>query len=178
MSADQQADGVNASRTLSDDDVRQIGGIVEALEQSPFDFLQLEFGDLKLTIGKGQLSLAAIETAPAAPAAPAHDPVHSGASPAPARASTAAEEPADDDAIAVLAPLLGRFYAQPEPGAPPFVVVGSEVNADTTVGLVEVMKTFNAVPAGVTGSVTEICVEDAGFVEYGQVLLRVRPAHG
>jgi acetyl-CoA carboxylase biotin carboxyl carrier protein len=71
--------------------------------------------------------------------------------------------------------LLGRFYSQPEPGAAPFVTVGSDVNEDTTVGLIEVMKTFNAVRAGVSGTVTEICAQDAELVEYGQVLLRVRP---
>jgi acetyl-CoA carboxylase biotin carboxyl carrier protein len=72
--------------------------------------------------------------------------------------------------------MMGRFYAKPEPGAAPFVTVGSEVNADTTVGLVEVMKVFTAVRAGVSGVIAEICVQDAEFIEYGHVLFRVRPA--
>ena len=77
--------------------------------------------------------------------------------------------------MAVVAPLLGRFYSRPEPGAPPFVSVGSEVTEDTTVGLIEVMKTFNAVRAGTDGVIVEICVDDAQFVEYGEALFRVQP---
>jgi acetyl-CoA carboxylase biotin carboxyl carrier protein len=67
------------------------------------------------------------------------------------------------------------FYAQPEPGSPPFVSIGAEVKEDTTVCLIEVMKTFNAMTAGVQGVITEICAESAQMVEYGQVLFRVRP---
>jgi acetyl-CoA carboxylase biotin carboxyl carrier protein len=164
-----------SSRTLSEDEVRQIGRIIDILNQSTFDHLQLEFGDLKLSIGKGHAA------APAAPPAPAMaGAVASARSPAAGSPSAAAAQPAakaaavDDGTVAVTAPLLGRFYSQPEPGAAPFVTVGSEVNEDTTVGLIEVMKTFNAVCAGVTGTVTEICAQDSQLLEYGQVLLRVR----
>ena len=75
----------------------------------------------------------------------------------------------------IVVPLIGRFYTQSEPGGPPFVSVGSEVTEDMTVGLIEVMKTFNAVRAGVDGVFTEICVQDTQLVEYGDVLFRVRP---
>ncbi len=71
--------------------------------------------------------------------------------------------------------MMGRFYAKPEPGAAPFVSVGAKVSADSTVGLIEVMKVFTAVRAGVHGVVTEICVQDEQLVEYGQVLFRIRP---
>jgi acetyl-CoA carboxylase biotin carboxyl carrier protein len=71
---------------------------------------------------------------------------------------------------------MGMFYAQPEPGAPPFVAIGTEVKKDTTVCLIEVMKTFNAMTAGVNGVITEICAENAQLVEYGQVLFRARPS--
>jgi acetyl-CoA carboxylase biotin carboxyl carrier protein len=160
----------NKSRPLSEDEVRQIGRIIEILNQSAFDHLQLEFGDLKLSIGKGH----------AGHAAPAPSPVAIPTAASPARSSAAAPptpkaDAIEDGTVAVTAPLLGRFYSQPEPGAAPFVSVGSEVGEDTTVGLIEVMKTFNAVRAGVSGTVSEICVQDAALVEYGQVLLRVRP---
>ena len=71
---------------------------------------------------------------------------------------------------------MGVFYAQPEPGAAPYVTVGSEVAADTTVGLVEVMKTFNAVTAGVAGTVIEVCAANNQFVEFGQAIFRVLPS--
>jgi acetyl-CoA carboxylase biotin carboxyl carrier protein len=70
---------------------------------------------------------------------------------------------------------MGIFYAQPEPGKPPFVTVGALVEESTTVALVEVMKTFHAVSAGVRGTVVDVCVDDAELVELGQVLLRVEP---
>jgi biotin carboxyl carrier protein len=83
---------------------------------------------------------------------------------------------AGDGTIEIKAQIMGMFYAQPEPGAPPFVVIGTEVKEDTTVCLIEVMKTFNAMTAGVKGVVTEICADNAQLVEYGQVLFRVRPS--
>ena len=91
----------------------------------------------------------------------------------PARVVT---DSAQDDTVAIVAPLMGRFYAKPEPGSAPFVSVGTEVNADSTVGLIEVMKVFTAVRAGVSGIVTEICAQDTEFIEYGHILLRVRIA--
>lgn len=176
--------------TLSDDEVRQITLLVETLEQSTFDFLQLELGDLKVTIGKGSAppglnASAAVAVAPPAPAqapvtvsAPAQSPV----APAPAApvqsapsAANASSAAAEDGTVAVVSPMLGRFYAKPEPGAAPFVSVGSEVTPDSTVALIEVMKVFTAVRAGVRGIVTEICVQDEQLVEYGHILIRIRP---
>jgi acetyl-CoA carboxylase biotin carboxyl carrier protein len=162
------------SRTLSEDEVRQIGRIIEILNQSAFDHLQLEFGDLKLSIGKGHAGQAA-HVSPAPPPAATAGAVSSARSPAAAQTPAAKAAAGEDGTVAITAPLLGRFYSQPEPGAAPFVTVGSDVNEDTTVGLIEVMKTFNAVRAGVSGTVTEICAQDSQLVEYGHVLLRVRP---
>ncbi len=72
--------------------------------------------------------------------------------------------------------MLGVFYRAPSPGAPPFVDVGTRVEADTIVCLIEVMKMMNSVPAGVAGTIAEIHVENASPVEYGQPLFRVEPA--
>ncbi len=72
--------------------------------------------------------------------------------------------------------MLGVFYRAPSPGAPPFVDVGTRVEADTIVCLIEVMKMMNSVPAGVAGTIAEIHVENAEPVEYGQPLFRVEPA--
>ncbi len=77
--------------------------------------------------------------------------------------------------VPIAAPILGTFYITPEPGAPPFVEEGGLVDEDTTVGLIEVMKVFNAVRSGVRGVVQEICVQSGQFVEYGQTLFLVRP---
>ena len=79
-----------------------------------------------------------------------------------------------DGLVAVRAPLPGTFYRAPRPAAAPFVEVGSRVGADTVVGIVETMKLFNSVTAGAAGTVAEICLGNAEFVDRGATLLRIR----
>jgi acetyl-CoA carboxylase biotin carboxyl carrier protein len=79
----------------------------------------------------------------------------------------------DEGVVAVKAPMVGVFYSRPEPGAAPFVQVGDPVDEETTVGLIEVMKVFNAVKARVAGRVERILAEDGQFVEFGQDLLLI-----
>jgi biotin carboxyl carrier protein len=82
---------------------------------------------------------------------------------------------AADGLVDVEAPLVGTFYRAPAPGEPPFVEVGSHVEPDTQVCIVEVMKLMTAVAAGVRGTIAETCRADAEPVQYGDVLFRVRP---
>ena len=84
--------------------------------------------------------------------------------------------PSETDLFDVRAPMVGTFYSAPKPGAEPFVTVGSTVEPNTVIAIVEVMKLMNSVPAGVSGEVIEIHAEDAQFVEKGQLLMRVKPA--
>ena len=76
--------------------------------------------------------------------------------------------------VAVRAPLPGTFYRAPRPGAAPFVEVGSQVGADTVVGIVETMKLFNSVTAGTAGTVAEICLGNGEFADRGATLLSIR----
>jgi len=171
---------------LSEDEVQQISRIIDTLNHSTFDYLQLEFGALKLTIGKGgQGSVPGSAAAPAPVAAPATAPAAAPSAPAPAAvapsaaasaAAVSADVPLAAGEVAITASMIGRFYSQPEPGAAAYVSVGATVREDSTVGLVEAMKMFNAVHAGVNGVITRICVQDAALVEYGQVLYHVRPS--
>jgi acetyl-CoA carboxylase biotin carboxyl carrier protein len=75
----------------------------------------------------------------------------------------------------IRAPMLGIFYRAPRPGTAPFVDVGTMLAVDTTIGIIEVMKLMNAVPAGIAGEIREICVKNGETVEYGQVLMWVSP---
>jgi acetyl-CoA carboxylase biotin carboxyl carrier protein len=110
---------------------------------------------------------------PTAPETQAEPGANRGAGAAPlGQASTA---PAAE-LVTVTAPMIGTFYRAPSPEAPPFVEVGSHVAPDTTVGLIEAMKVFTSVTAGTAGEVVEILVDSGQFVEYGQPLLRIRPA--
>jgi acetyl-CoA carboxylase biotin carboxyl carrier protein len=166
-------------RPLSDDEVAKIRLLIESLDRSTLDFLHLEFGDVKLMIGKGAPP-PADGAAPVTAITPRSGNPAGSFTVAPERPASPVQrariESAADDMVAITAPMIGRFYAQREPGAPPFVAVGSEVTEDTTVAIIEVMKMFNSIPAGVRGVIAEICAQDSQFVEYGQVLFRVRPA--
>jgi len=75
----------------------------------------------------------------------------------------------------VPSPLPGVFYRSPSPGAPPFAEVGDAVTADSTIGLVEIMKQFSEVKAGVAGRLTGFAVEDQSVLDAGDVLATVEP---
>ena len=79
------------------------------------------------------------------------------------------------NAVLVKSPMVGTFYRAPEPGAPPFVDIGNEVDPDTVVCIIEVMKLMNSIPAGAKGVVSQIVVTDGEAVEYGQVLMVIEP---
>ena len=160
---------------LTEDDVLQI---LKLIDESKFDYFQLEVGELKITVSKG-------DPIPVTGSTPAPAPAAGVAKPAvesrPAAAVPAEKEAPKTRAIpegmaAITAPLLGTFYVAPEPGAAPFIKVGQTVTEDTTVGLIEVMKVFNSVRAAVNGTVTEVLAKNGQFVEYGQPLFLVKPA--
>lgn len=158
---------------LSEDDVLHI---LKLIDESHFDYFQLEVGELKITVSKGEpIPLA---PAPQAGAAPAAVPAPKPAPPAAAQAAAPqAARPAaiPDGMLPIIAPLLGTFYVAPEPGAPPFVTVGQTITEDTTVGLIEVMKVFNSVRAAVKGTIVEVVAQNGQFVEFGQTLFIVKP---
>jgi len=76
----------------------------------------------------------------------------------------------------VKSPMVGTLYLAPSPDSDPYTTVGSYVDENTVVCIVEAMKVMNEIRAEVSGTITEICVKNAQPVEYGQVLFRVRPA--
>ncbi len=80
--------------------------------------------------------------------------------------------------IEITSPMVGTFYRSPSPGADPYVTIGSEVEPDTVVCIIEAMKVMNEIKAEVTGSIVEILVQDVEPIEFGQVLFLVEPAEG
>ena len=84
----------------------------------------------------------------------------------------AATEPGLED---IRAPIVGTFYRAPKPGAEPFVDIGFVVEEHSAIAIIEVMKLMNSIPAGMNGEIREILVEDAKFVEKGQLLMRIKP---
>jgi acetyl-CoA carboxylase biotin carboxyl carrier protein len=154
---------------LSDDDVREI---LRLIDESKLDELRIETPELKLHVLRGGRPAAA----PAAePAPPAPEPAQSG-QPAAASDAAAPATAARDGALTIEAPMLGTFYRAPEPGAEPFVDVGTRVEPGTVVCLIEVMKMMNSVQAGVAGTIVEVCADNAEVVEHGDPLFKVEPA--
>ena len=116
------------------------------------------------TSGPAQPPQAHYALAPAPPAAS-----HAAAS------ADAAAAPAASTLREVRSPMVGTYYRAPEPGADPYVALGSRITSGQTVCIIEAMKIMNEIEAEVSGVIREVCVEDATPVEYGQVLYRVDP---
>ncbi len=90
-------------------------------------------------------------------------------------ATVAAADPEEGAALVEIpSPMVGTFYASPDPDSPPFVKVGSRVQSDTIVCIVEAMKVFNEIKAEVSGVIDRILVKNEQAIEYGQPLFSVR----
>lgn len=156
-----------------------IAAIVDLFEASDWDELHIELDGLHLFLSTrpdAQLAGANMIAAPAAMAPARAAPAAPVAAPAGAKAPAADAGPIPETWVPVTAPNLGTFYRSPKPGAAPFVEIGQSVDADTEICLLEVMKLFTAVKAGVKGIVRRVCVQDADMVEFGQLLFYVEKA--
>ena len=164
--------------TLTEDEVIRI---LKMVQESTFDELHLETGELKLVVRKQGCGAAVVESsAPCSRTAPPDAAPAKAAEirpPEPAVGKTKKAEAAtgQEGLIPIKAPLLGTVYRRPSPEAPPYVEKGSFVKEDDTVCLIEVMKVFTAVKAGVRGRIAEELVETNEMVEYGQPLFTVKP---
>ena len=141
---------------VDQDLIRQLAAL---LKETDLSEIEIETGALKLRVAR-QVAQVSVPVA-AAPAA------------APAAASAAAAAPVSDanHPGALSSPMVGTAYLAAEPGAAPFVTVGSKVTAGQTVLIIEAMKTMNHIPAQRAGTVTKILVEDGQPVEFGEPLV-------
>jgi acetyl-CoA carboxylase biotin carboxyl carrier protein len=172
---------------LTSDDVRDI---LQLLDGLPYQELQLETARFRLSLrrtggasgeGGGWTQSTEILTVPHVLPMSADTADSLLARTAVAETAAAAPRhpgeppPAESGLADVRAPLLGTFYRAPRPGAPPFVEVGSTVEPDTVVCIIETMKLMNSVTAGAAGTVAQILVENAQFADQGAVLMRIQP---
>ena len=162
---------------LTNDDVADILALLDSL---PYDALDLRTDRFHLTLRRspGGWTEESEELAPPTDVTPeGGSPGGDGAGQAGGalRADEAALGAAADadGLVAVVAPLPGTFYRAPRPGAPPFVEVGDAVGADTVVAIIETMKLMNSVPAGTSGRVARILVENGDFAPLGAALLHI-----
>lgn len=164
---------------------RDLEALIQMFERSDWKELELQVEGYELYLSKDANGRAGWSAAPGAAPAPAAAPAaalaaapSAGAAPAPAAKGHApAAAIAPEGCAFVTAPSLGTFYRAAKPGAAPFVQVGQDVDADTELCLIEVMKLFTTLRAGLAGKVREILVKDGELVEFGQPLFVIE-THG
>jgi acetyl-CoA carboxylase biotin carboxyl carrier protein len=137
--------------------------LVALLESSGATSLKLQRGDTTYEVSRGGSAMVAAPVPMSA-----HAPAPGSLAPAPAA-------PPVSNLIEIKSPMVGTFYRAPEPGAEPYVKVGTRVTPGQTLCIIEAMKIMNEIESEVSGVVREILIEDAQPVEFGQVLFRVEP---
>lgn len=140
--------------------------VTETSLQKNGESWKIRRGPKHVTVAPQAIAPQAITPAPAVAQAPA-------AAPAPVAAAAPEAKPAG---ITIDAPTVGTFYTSPTPDEPTFVNVGSVVQPDTVVCIIEAMKVFNQIPAEKTGKIVEVLVENGAAVDFGQPLYRIEPA--
>lgn len=157
-------------------DVGLLQQIVNLMAANDLNTVDLRDGDKRVVLRRGPQVVAAPAGAPQYLPAPAASAPATQA-PAPAAPAASAPAPASDDAglVPIKSPMVGTFYARPSPDAKPFVTVGSVVDEDTDVCIIEAMKVFNNIKAETRGTIAKVLVEDRATVEFGQVLFLVKP---
>lgn len=152
-------------------DIKDLKALVKIITDTDITEFEMENAEEKIVIKRGpEKEYVQFAAAPAAPLAAAPAPV---AMAAPVAGAAAAPAVADDKYETINSPIVGSFYRKPSPEAPPFVEVGSVVEAGQAVCLVEAMKMFNEIEAEFRCKIIEILKSDAGPVEFGEPLFRV-----
>lgn len=147
-------------------DYDAIKKLATLLEETGLTEIEVEDGDQSVRVSKGGAVLAGGMVGGAMPVSMASDPA------VPQIANTSAPDTtAHNHAGAVTSPMVGTVYLQSEPGATPFVQKGKAVKAGDTLLIIEAMKVMNPIKADRSGTVTQVLVDDAQPVEYGDVLV-------
>ena len=144
---------------------KDVAEILRLLDQSNFDSLRLEMNGVKLELRRSSV--------PPEPAGSLSQHAAQGTESADTKRNV--RPPSEPGLTDIRSPFVGIFYRTPRPNEPAFVEAGSRVTEDTMIGIIEVMKMMNPIRAGLSGEVVEILCENAALVEYGEILMRVRP---
>jgi acetyl-CoA carboxylase biotin carboxyl carrier protein len=146
-------------------DLRLLDQIVKLMAANDLNTVEVRDGEKRITLKRGAAGLPMISTSVAS-------------APAPAGSSVATAAPTDESAgyQQIKSPMVGTFYASSSPDAKPFVQVGSTVDEETDVCIIEAMKVFNNIKAETRGTIAKILVTNGQTVEFGQTLFLVKPA--
>ncbi len=162
-------------------DLDWIRRLIDMVDGAGIDSLEISRFGTRVRISKSPpVTVSAASSAPvAAPAAPTPAAPAAGSAAPVAEAAPPAAEPsseADSNLAEVTSPMVGTFYRSPAPDAPAYVETGDRVEKGQTLCILEAMKLMNELEAEVSGTIREICVDNAEPVEFGQVLFRIDPA--
>jgi acetyl-CoA carboxylase biotin carboxyl carrier protein len=144
-------------------DVKKVTKLIELMKEHDLSEIDLKQGDTAVRLKRGGDVVMAPAAAPAV------------ARPASGAAAAEVVPAADDKMLVITSPMVGTFYRASSPEAAPFAKVGDRIGPEKTVCIVEAMKVFNEIPAGVSGQVVAILVENGAPVEFGQPLIKVDP---
>jgi len=148
-------------------DIRKLKELVRLMKENDLSELDLRDNDETVTLKRG-----VNQQAVPGPPVPAPAPEAPPPEPKPKEATTSSE----DGFVAIESPMVGTFYAAPNPDAEPFVGSGSNVAPDTVICLIEAMKVFNEIKAETTGLIEKILVNNGETVEFGQKLFLIKPS--
>ncbi len=150
-------------------DLKDIKAIIDLMKKNSISEFELERQDFKIKLKRGAGPVSQSEEVSAPISAPQIAAGPAGASPVPVPIA-----PTNGD-TEIKSPMVGTFYRAPSPEAANYVEIGTEVGTDTVVCLIEAMKVMNEIKAEVKGVVTQILVENAKPVEFGQPIFKIRP---
>jgi acetyl-CoA carboxylase biotin carboxyl carrier protein len=153
-------------------DLKDIKAIIDLMKKNSVTEFELEKQDFKIKLKRGGNGGPMVATS--------EDPSLVVYSPTPAAIAalppaTPPPAPANPE-LEIKSPMIGTFYRAPSPEAAPYIEVGSEVNPDTVVCIIEAMKVMNEIKAEAKGVITQVVVENAKPVEFGQPLFKIRPS--
>jgi acetyl-CoA carboxylase biotin carboxyl carrier protein len=151
-------------------DLKDIKAIIDLMRKNSVSEFELEKEGFKIRLKRGGNGASGYDEAPAM--AFSQPPVAIAAS----TVSTALAAPVVTNEVEIKSPMIGTFYRAPSPEAAPYTEVGTEVNVDTVVCIIEAMKVMNEIKAEAKGVITQILIENAKPVEFGQPLFKIRPA--
>jgi acetyl-CoA carboxylase biotin carboxyl carrier protein len=145
-------------------DLKDIKAIIDLMKKNSISEFELERQDFKIKLKRGGVAVVSYEDAPVIPVTSA---VAAPGAPAPAAPSTGENE--------IKSPMIGTIYLAPSPESANYVEIGAEVGPDTVVCIIEAMKVMNEIKAEARGVITEILVDNAKPVEFGQPMFKIRP---
>lgn len=153
-------------------DIEEIKTLTDLMVENDLSEIIIRDGEKRILLRRGGKS-----SGGGSATAPAVTVTHHQAPLATAAPPVIAPAPVVDTGLGkISSPMVGTYYATPDPESPPFVKVGDRVNPDTVVCIIEAMKVFNEIKAEVTGTIESIEVQSGRPVEFGQVLMTVRVA--